>query len=79
MSSQDNDRLHANAERTSSVRNGPVSGETAAEPVRVQEVREGLFPIHEDDRDALAITALELGIACDVDLLEVEWDLGADL
>ena len=45
--------------------------------VRVDEVGERLLPVDLDDRDALAVRALELWIACDVDLLELEPDLGA--
>jgi hypothetical protein len=55
------------------------SGQTAAQPVRVQEVGEGFLAVDEDDWDALAVPALELGVAGDVDLLELERNLGSDL
>ena len=49
-----------------------------AETVRVHEVGEGLRPVHLDHRDALAIRALELGIAVDCDLDELKRDLLPD-
>jgi hypothetical protein len=44
----------------------------------VDEVGERLRAVDLDHRKALAIAALELGIAGDVDLLEVEGNLGPD-
>jgi hypothetical protein len=44
----------------------------------VDEERESLLPIDHDDGDSLAVTALELLVTRDVDLLEVEGNLGAD-
>ena len=41
----------------------------------MDEVGERLLPVHGDDRDALAVGALELGVAVDVDLLELEGNL----
>jgi hypothetical protein len=45
----------------------------------VDEVGEGFLAVHEDDRNALAIAALEVGVAGDVDILELEGELGSDL
>ena len=53
--------------------------EPAAQRVRVHEERERLLAVDLDDRDALAIAALQVGIPGDIDLLEVERDVGADL
>jgi hypothetical protein len=44
----------------------------------VDEERESLLPIDHDDGNSLAVTALELLVTRDVDLLEVERNLGAD-
>jgi hypothetical protein len=44
----------------------------------MHEVGERLLPVDEDDRNALAVALLELGIARDVDLLQVERRLGAN-
>jgi hypothetical protein len=41
-------------------------------------VHERLRPVDLDDRDALAVAALEFRVARDVDLLEVERGLRAD-
>jgi hypothetical protein len=41
----------------------------------VDEVRESLLPAHLDDRDSRAIAPFQLGIAGDVDLLELEGNL----
>jgi hypothetical protein len=49
------------------------------QPVRVDEVGEGLLAVHEDDGDALAIAALEVGVAGDVDVLELERELSSNL
>ncbi len=43
----------------------------------MDEVRERLLAADDDDRDALAVPSLELRVAADVDLLELERDLGA--
>jgi hypothetical protein len=45
----------------------------------VDEVGEGLLAVHEDDGNALAITALEVGVVGDVDLLELERELSSHL
>jgi hypothetical protein len=50
----------------------------SAQRVGVDEVREDLFALDGDDREPLAVGALELGVARDVDLAEVERDLRAD-
>jgi hypothetical protein len=44
----------------------------------VDEERESLLPIDDDDGNSLAIAALELLVARNVDFLEVERNLGAD-
>jgi hypothetical protein len=44
----------------------------------VDEISEGLLAVHEDDRNALAIPLLEVGVVRDVDFLEVERELGSD-
>jgi hypothetical protein len=49
------------------------------QPIRVDEVGEGLLAVHEDDGNALAIAALEVGVVGDVDVLELERELGSDL
>ena len=41
----------------------------------MDEVGKGLLPVHGDDRDALAVRALQLGIAVDVDFNKLERDL----
>jgi hypothetical protein len=46
--------------------------ELAAEGVRWHEVREGLLAVDLHDRERLAVAGLELRIAGDVDLLELE-------
>ena len=46
---------------------------------RVHEVRERLFAVDQDDGKTLAVAPLELGVARDVDLLELERDLRAHL
>jgi hypothetical protein len=45
----------------------------------MHEVGERLLPVDEDDWDALAVAGLELGIAGDVDVLELEGQFGAHL
>ena len=45
----------------------------------MDEVGEGLLAVHEDDGNALAIAALEVGVVGDVDILELERELGSDL
>lgn len=42
-------------------------------------VREDPLPVHLDDREPLPVAGLELGLACDVDLLEREAELCAQL
>jgi hypothetical protein len=44
----------------------------------VDEERESLLPIDDDDGNSLAVTVLELLVSRDVDLLEIEWNLCAD-
>jgi hypothetical protein len=51
--------------------------EPPAENIRDDEVRERLLPVDGDDGDALAVAALELGVAADLDLFQLERDLGA--
>jgi hypothetical protein len=45
----------------------------------VDEVGEGLLPVDEDDGNALAIEALEVGVVGDVDVLELERELSSNL
>jgi hypothetical protein len=45
----------------------------------VDEVGEGFLAVHEDDRNTLPIAALEVGVAGDVDVLELERKLGSDI
>jgi hypothetical protein len=45
----------------------------------VDKVGEGLLAVHEDDGNALAIAALEVGVIGDVDVLELEREVGSDL
>ena len=45
----------------------------------MHEVGEGFFSVHEDDRNALAVAPLELCVARDVDLLELERGVAPDL
>jgi hypothetical protein len=45
----------------------------------VDEEGEGLLAVDQEDGNALPIAALELVVARDVDLLELEVDVGADL
>ena len=49
-----------------------ASGEAAPETRLVDEVCERLLPVDLDDRQPLAIAGFELGVAGDVDLLELE-------
>jgi len=44
----------------------------------VDEERESLLPIDDDNGNSLAVAALELLVARDIDFLEVERNLGAD-
>jgi hypothetical protein len=46
-----------------------------AQPVERDEVREGLLPVDLHDRNQLPITRLQVGVAADVDLLELEAEL----
>jgi hypothetical protein len=48
------------------------------ERIDVDEVRERLLAVDLDDRQQLAVTRLELRIAADVHLFEVELDIGPD-
>ncbi len=43
----------------------------------MHEVREGLLAVDEHDRDPLAVATLQLGVAGDVDLVEIERHLAA--
>jgi hypothetical protein len=45
----------------------------------MDEVSEGLLAVHEDNGNALAIAALEVGVVGDVDVLELERELGSHL
>ena len=56
-----------------------LGSQAVPQPVRVDEVGEGLLPIHEDDGNALAIAPLEVGVVGDVDVLELERELSSDL
>ena len=49
-----------------------------AQPLRCNEVGEGFFAVDEDDRDSLPIASLELVVAGDVHLLELEVNLRAN-
>jgi hypothetical protein len=53
--------------------------EPAAERVRVDVVGEDPFTVHLDHGQPLPVAGLELGVARDVDLLEREAELGAQL
>jgi hypothetical protein len=56
-----------------------LCGEAPAERVRVDVVGEDPLAVHLDDRQPLAVAGLELGVARDVDRLEREAELGAQL
>jgi hypothetical protein len=56
-----------------------LCGQTAAERVRVDVVGEDPLAVDLDDREPLAVAGLELRVAGDVDLLEREAELGAEL
>jgi hypothetical protein len=58
---------------------GRSGTQAAPQPVRVDEVGEGLLAVHQDDGNVLAIAALEVGVVGDVDVLELERELGSDL
>jgi hypothetical protein len=58
---------------------GDLGAQATPQPVRVDEVGEGLLAVHEDDGNALPIAALEVGIVGDVHGLELEGELGSDL
>jgi len=51
--------------------------ELPAQRVRLDEVHESLLPVDLDDRDQLPVARLELGIAVDRDLLQLESQLVA--
>ena len=53
--------------------------EPPAQRFGVDEVRERLLAVDRDDRDALAVSPLELGVAPDVHLLELERQLARDV
>ncbi len=53
--------------------------ELPAQRVGLDEVDESLLPVDLDDRDQLPVARLQLGIAVDRDLLEVEAELVAKL
>jgi hypothetical protein len=50
----------------------------AAKRIRLDVVHEGSLPVDLHHREPLAVLGLELRLATDVDLLELEWDVGAD-
>jgi hypothetical protein len=52
--------------------------ELSPQRVRRHEVRERPLPVDLDHRQPLAVAALQLGVAGDVDLLELERDLRPD-
>jgi hypothetical protein len=56
-----------------------LCGEATPEPLRLDVVDERANAVDLDDRDRLAVPGLELLVAPDVDLAEVEVDLGAQL
>jgi hypothetical protein len=56
-----------------------LGAQATPQPVRVNEVGEGLLAVHEDDGNALAIAALEVGVVGDIDVLELERELSSDL
>ena len=49
--------------------------EPATQRAGIHEVDERLLPVDLDDRDQLPVTSLELGIAVDRDLLQLEAEL----
>ena len=53
--------------------------ELPAKSVGLHEVDERLLAVDLDDRDQLAVPLLQLGMAADVDLLELEAELVAEL
>jgi hypothetical protein len=56
-----------------------LCGNFAAKRTRVQEVDERSLSVDLDDRQPFAISRLQLGIAADVDLLQVEGNIAPDL
>ncbi len=50
-----------------------------AEPLRIDEVGERLLAVDLDHGKQLAVATFELQVSCDVDHLEIEVDLAADL
>jgi hypothetical protein len=56
-----------------------VKQHSAPKRVGVHVVAERLVAVDLDDRDPLAVLALELRVARDVDLLELEVELGLDV
>jgi hypothetical protein len=71
---QDNDWFSGDAERRS-----VVSAQPPAQAVRVDEERERLLAVDEHDGNVLPITRLELVVARDVDLLQLERGVRANL
>ncbi len=55
-----------------------LCAQLAPKRVGLDQVHEGAPPVDLDDRKELAIVPLELGVARDVDLLELEGDVGGD-
>jgi hypothetical protein len=68
------------SERLSQTRGGrrTLCADLSAQRVLVHEVRESALAVDLDDWDQLAVASLELGVAGDVDLRQVEAVLAAD-
>jgi hypothetical protein len=58
---------------------GSLCGQGAPEPLRGDVIDEHPPAVDLDDGEQLAVTRLEFGVAFDVDLLELEAELGAHL
>jgi hypothetical protein len=56
-----------------------LRAEPPPERGRVDVVRERLLAVDRHDGDALAVAALELGVAADVDLVELEREVAPDV
>jgi hypothetical protein len=54
-----------------------LCGQLAPERIRLHVVREGANAVDLDDREPFSVACLELGMAADVDLLELEPQLVA--
>ena len=56
-----------------------VAAQAPPQTLGMHEIREGLLTLDEDDRNPLPVAPLEVRIAPDVDLLELERDFRANL